>query len=548
MKHRIISLLTLFLCFAVFPAIAQRSRLATPPGILYGAAPLQPADRMVLATPDLKAIELQDNLNPTPYRYAVLLPAAITTERQGRWDEVPGGRIWRTEISSHGALALAAYFDLFELRPGEQLFLYAPDRSVVLGAFTEQNNRPERTFATSLLPGDRMLVEFFQPDGIRGLPAIRINEVAYAYRGVSDPVSNRSAGNCEVNIVCPEGQNWQEVKQGVVRISIKKLGALYWCTGSLVNNTRQDKTPYLLTADHCGTPATTSDLTQWVFYFRYEAPSCDYHAFVSANKSLTGAKVKAHGGDSGDDGSDFYLVVLTESIPDSFDVYMSGWSREDTAAGHGVSIHHPQGDVKKISTYTTPLQTSTYMGGPVLSHWKVTWSPTASGWGVTEGGSSGSPIYNEEGLIVGTLTGGFSMCDSASLDSPDFYGKFSYSWNSNGTDSAKRLDCWLDPDQTGQTKLPGIPLSVQTLPGGLPLQAWPNPFTDAIRISVPAGDREVRVMLYDLPGALRFTATIPRKSNVPQVLSPDLPPGLYILTVTDGERSSSIKVMKLKQE
>jgi PKD repeat protein len=72
---------------------------------------------------------------------------------------------------------------------------------------------------------------------------------------------------------------------------------------------------------------------------------------------------------------------------------------------------------------------------------------------VTEGGSSGSPIFNNSGRIVGDLTGGGSYCSTPT--SPDLYGKFSYSWDQNGSTAAERLKDWLDPDNTGITTLDG---------------------------------------------------------------------------------------------
>jgi hypothetical protein len=372
--------------------------------------------------------------------------------------------------------------------------------------------------------------------------------VAWAYRGVSNPEAGKSvsgnAGNCEVNVYCPEGDSWREQKQGVVRIQVKKLGALYWCTGSLVNNTRQNKKPYILTADHCGFSATTNDLSQWIFYFNFEAPSCTYAGYVSPKESITGAKTKAHGGDSGDNGSDFYLVLLNQSIPDTFHAYLNGWDRKDTASNAGVGIHHPQGDVKKISTYTDPLVSTNYMGGPVVSHWKVVWAGTSSGHGVTEGGSSGSPIFNNQGLIVGSLTGGYSMCDSGSLDSPDYYGKMSYSWASNGTDSTKRLDYWLDPDNTGVTYLPGTTLGIENKTGNPGLSLFPNPFTDRLNLSMNV-KYSFEIRIYDRIGCLCFRYHGDAQAAMPVTIYPaGLSPGVYLLQVTTDQSTLIRKIIK----
>jgi hypothetical protein len=160
-------------------------------------------------------------------------------------------------------------------------------------------------------------------------------------------------------------------------------------------------------------------------------------------------------------GSDFMLVLLTEEVPDNYSPYFMGWNAQDQPGEEGVTIHHPSGDIKKISTYTEPVD-SWQWGGTPNTHWRVFWAETESGWGVTEGGSSGAPLLNENGMIIGTLTGGLAACDPGGAgpgtgpDKPDYYGKFSYSWDQNGVTPDTRLKDCLDPDNTGIAFLPGM--------------------------------------------------------------------------------------------
>ncbi|HLP19255.1 MAG TPA: T9SS type A sorting domain-containing protein, partial [Chitinophagales bacterium] len=135
------------------------------------------------------------------------------------------------------------------------------------------------------------------------------------------------------------------------------------------------------------------------------------------------------------------------------DVYYAGWNSNGTASSSGFSIHHPDGDIKKISTYTQAI-TSTEWGNTVQdTHWNVKWAATTNGHGVTEPGSSGGPLFNNQGFIIGTLTGGNSFCTSP--NSPDQFGKLSYHWVSNGSANNRRLKPWLDPDNTGTISLDG---------------------------------------------------------------------------------------------
>jgi hypothetical protein len=102
-------------------------------------------------------------------------------------------------------------------------------------------------------------------------------------------------------------------------------------------------------------------------------------------------------------------------------------------------MHHPQGDIKKICQDTDSLLTASFAGAPC---WRVaSWEA-----GVTEGGSSGSPLYDQDKRIVGQLFGGQATC---SFLFNDYYGRFDQSWT-NG------LRTWLDPLGTNPTTLDGI--------------------------------------------------------------------------------------------
>ncbi len=240
---------------------------------------------------------------------------------------------------------------------------------------------------------------------------------------------------------------------------IKEGSKQFWCSGSLINNTKIDGTPYLITANHCGVDASEDDYSDWVFDFNFESPDCERPVFEPEKNTIYGSKLLANASGSVSSFSDFKLLLLNEEIPSDFSPYFVGWNRSGATSSQGVSIHHPQGDIKMISTYSQPLTSTQYHNSSEDlngKYWKVNWSETESGHGVTEGGSSGSPIYNNQGLLIGTLTGGDASCNSQ--DSPDWYGKFSYHWESNGNDSTTQLKYWLDPIDLGFEILNGTNL------------------------------------------------------------------------------------------
>jgi len=412
---------------------------------------LQPMSSKNVLAEDSKFIK-----DGTPQRIGYSLNTALSPENSGTWTDLPkGGRIWQLQIKSPSALALGVYYDHFHLPIGSKLFLYNEDKTQVIGAFTWLNNDESGVFATEMIHGDIVNLEYFEPEKAISKPIIHINEVAYFYRGVTiqkNPTWTEPSEACEVNINCsPVGDNWQDEKKGVALMNIK-IGANYYiCTGSLVNNTNQNCTPYFLSAYHCYEGASAADLNQWIFYFNYESSGCTTPTTQPGANSMTGASLKATGNISG--GSDFVLVQLNQTVPVSYNPYMNGWNRANSVTGPGVCIHHPAGSIKKISTYSSALTSVTWTGCLTNGHWRVVWSSNANGWGVTEGGSSGSPIFDANSRIVGTLSGGASYCSAQS--SPDYYGKFYYHWDLNGATSSVRLKDWLDPAGSNPLTLDG---------------------------------------------------------------------------------------------
>lgn len=394
-----------------------------------------------------------------PYKIGFTIATDFSPFNSGTWFTLANGdKVWKMEIKSADAEALAVYFKDFKLSDDAELFMYNKNKSQVIGAFTSENNPESGYFATELIEGDVVIFEYHVSEKQSEQNPFTISEVAYVYKdsGFSTYKGFDGSGSCEVNINCVEGQEWQQQKKGVARIQVKQGGSLFWCTGSLINSTKNDFTPYFLTANHCGSNSSTADYNQWVFYFNYESIDCDDPANEPTPNTMTGASLLANANGT-NSSSDFKLMLLNDDVPEIYDPYFNGWSRSLLASNAGVGIHHPQGDIKKISTYTSPLSSSDYDADGDNSngfYWRVVWEETASGHGVTEGGSSGSPIFNPDGSIVGTLSGGGASCSDLTL--PDYYGKISYSWESNGTTNNKQLRPWLDPLNTGVSSHRGV--------------------------------------------------------------------------------------------
>ncbi|NLA25000.1 MAG: PKD domain-containing protein, partial [Bacteroidales bacterium] len=465
-------ILTFLFLFGSISSFAQISFGGTPPSFLDSKIH-EEIDMLTISAPDMQAIMLEDaedEKNGTLYKVARLVSTDININNSGTWTTLENGReIWRLHIKSKGARGLALHFDRFNIPIGSKLFVYSPDKETVLGSFTSFNNLGNDATSIGLLPGEELIVEYVSPNKnskydhpVRsGLnePDFQLSRISYIYRGMdlfgyeAKYTDFGASESCQVNVNCSEGANWQNQKKGVAHIYVVEGYYGGFCSGSLVNNTANDGTPYFLTADHCGGTATTNEFNQWIFRFNYEASGCSNPSYEPNANSITGCTRVARGPLHG--ASDFLLLELKQTPPASYGVVYNGWNRVNSGSPSGVSIHHPAGDIKKISTYTSTLTSMTYNGqsetGATNAHWRVTWTPTANGHGVTEGGSSGSPIFDNNGRIVGTLSGGSSYCSAP--NNPDLYGKFYYHWNQYGSSNANKLQPWLDPSNTGATTL-----------------------------------------------------------------------------------------------
>lgn len=502
--------------------------------------------------PDVEKLKEEDAFTDKygiAMRFAEAVPVNIDLAEQGRWmNLIDGSRICRLAVTSEGAQALIMYYSDFRIPDDGKLFLYSENKKQTAGAFTSFNNRDGGVFATEMIYGETTILEYHQPAGSSELPKIVIHEAGYVYRTADRIFGTRGFGNsdsCEVNVKCVEGTDWANQANGVARIIVKAGTSSLWCTGSLVNNTRQDHAPYFLTADHCGANASAEDYDNWIFYFRYQGDQCGNPAndFGFNFYTMVGATKVASAGGAGVE-SDFKLLLLNESVPLDYNPFYNGWSTLDEPSPDGVTIHHPQGDIKKISTYTQPLVSTNWSTIP-NTHWRVIWAATETNHGVTEGGSSGSPIFGSSGLIMGQLTGGEASC--IEQNSPDYYGKFSYSWDQIGDTDTTKLKPWLDPGNTGVETLTGLVKINEPETKTTHYRIYPNPTTGVTFLDTgnndPSAINEISVI--DLTGRVLLRMK-PLAGINPVVLDlSGMEKGVYFVLInTEGKKVTSLKLIR----
>lgn len=386
---------------------------------------------------DSQAIDHQETNNKT-LRFAWPIATSISFAHEAEERESSSGQwVQRLGIKAIGAKSIYLEISNFHLSEGDEFYVYSENRAYVLGAFTAYNNNAQHLITIQPVPGELIYLEMVRNRIEK--PDFTIERVYYDFLGVHGFFKDAyygSSGDCEVDIKCWEGNDWQREKRAVCRI----LSSGQLCTGTLVNNTREDARPFILTANHCINTADQAHNS--IYFFNYESESC-YGPDGSVLQSLSGSELRAttyH--------LDFTLTELFASIPPSFNPYFAGINFSDEHDGPYTVIHHPQGDVKKISRDFGPITTANYGGGyDFNSHWKVAkWDV-----GTTEGGSSGSPIFDDRHRIVGTLTGGEATCTHLIND---YFSKINLAWDEY-PGITQQLRYWLDPDMLNVTELRG---------------------------------------------------------------------------------------------
>ncbi len=429
-KQLILTLATFLLAGSA--VVAQISHGGTPRS--WSAAKTAATDVPVVKMPavDVAALQAEDAINDAlkvgPWRFGHNHIVNLGINNAGVWEELKGGdRVWRIAVESPGALSINMEFHEYVLPEGAQVFIYNEDRTEVLGAFTHENNKAHGQLGVTLIQGDKAYVEYFEPANVRGQGALRIGQVTHGYRDLFRYAKGLGdSGNCNNNVICPVGDNWRDQIRSVAIIVVGGSGA---CTGTLVNNTASDGTPYFLSANHCGTNSTN-----WVFRFNWESPVCAQNQNGPTNQTVSGGTLRAANA-----GSDFALHEMSAAPPAGYNVFYSGWDNSGNTPTSQVGIHHPSGDIKKIS-FDNNSASAVSWGGAAC--WQV------ANWedGTTEPGSSGSGLWDQNGRLIGQLYGGSASCQS---NTDDNYGRFDVSWN--GASSSTRLRDWLDPGNTGNT-------------------------------------------------------------------------------------------------
>lgn len=479
MKHNSLFFLVLswsfFFCSAAFAQISYGGRPINPPILREGALRSAVVDSAGTNSSfggmgifEMPAIDLDSVMREDPaeegnnlrsYRFAHKFFTKIEKKKDAALTVLPDGtKVWQIHIHSRGANSINVLLTDFELPPGGKLFAYnSPDSTTgagslthVIGSFDYRNNSPERILPLRPVAGESITIEYSEPVDVPFEGKFTVSEVNHDYRGFfrrEPDIDDTRKYSCMPDALCSEAD--EHLIRSTVLLIIDGTIA---CTGVLVNNTNNDSTPYILTAVHCLNDSLEYGISRRqdhyistsgtvITFFNYNRPICGTQLKGTEEMTVAQAYPRIIL-----EQRDVALLELREKPPVYYNAYYAGWNMsESESAGTHSNLHHPAAAVKKYGQTDADLSVVTYPSRSenfeTMVHWKVPAWTTGS----THGGSSGSPLFDKNGLVVGTLTGGTSECRNGAPNGSDYFTILYKSWKMDNS----QLKTYLDPGDKG---------------------------------------------------------------------------------------------------
>lgn len=425
-------LLSFFFCLVIGTSFAQVVEVGLPKS---WNEPELSGDITTWNAPgfDLEIISKEDQKNDAskdqPWRFGYKYDVHIEFSSADFEVLENGDRVWRYAFECPTALSINLLLENYQLPDGAQLFLYDEGKTNFIGAYTSLNNRQDGLLGTELVHGEKIILEYYLPANASFDGSFTISSVIHGYRSLNNieqqlAESLNSSGDCHYDVECPLGNGWEDEIRSVAMIIVGGNGV---CTGALINNTCEDGRPLFLSANHCLTSSTGS----WAFRFNWKtAPGSETCATIGTsvdpgppyNQTANGATVLINGQEA-----DHLLLELDNLSPTNiidWNLFFSGWDRSDNESlQNATCIHHPSADVMKISRENDSPYHNTIGNASV-------WWVDQYEMGVTEGGSSGSPLYDQNHRIIGQLFGGTAACSGTNPNTGnDYFGRLGVAWD-----------------------------------------------------------------------------------------------------------------------
>lgn len=368
-----------------------------------------------------------DGQSGHPYRVGVKLQVpggeggVLTPTNAGVWSDLPdGSRIWRLAISSPGAQALALTFQRFQLPPGGRLLISGSDPEFPANVFIGQGRGTNGSLSPKPTPGDSIYVEYHHPANAQAA-RIEIDGLVHNYRSfpkASARFGDRGVINpCHVDVRCRTVP--PDVRDAVGLLYFVDGGFSYVCSGTLLSDLDTNTwAAWFLTAQHCINSHAVAD-TAVVFWF-YQTPTCNAAPpSIFSVPTTSGASLLSFSPQAG--GFDHSFLRLDDDL--LYGQGTAGYNANPLSDNNAsvFNVSHPAGTFRRyasgVTTFVGPDCSATIFS----AYSRVDWLPSE---GFTEGGSSGSALFdsdwNVRGQLQGTCSFGPTDCASASVMNHQF--------------------------------------------------------------------------------------------------------------------------------
>jgi V8-like Glu-specific endopeptidase len=343
-----------------------------------------------------------------------------------------GGFVWTGIVEASGASAVRLHFTGFDLPEGAEMYVYGKDGQAA-GPYTGRGPVGNGELYTHSIFGDQISVQLFQNGAPARLPSgLMLESVGYIGPRFLKAViptpetapSSIEKAFCSYNESCVNGAACSssnavaDARQAIASILYQSGGGYYICTGGLIADTVASATPYFLTANHCVSSNNVASSVETFFDYVTNCSGSNCTQPYNNTGDTVGATVL-----SASSNTDHSLLLLTGApITADGTVAFMGWNSTPVANSNGTNLYrisHPSGAPQAYSEHDVDTGAGTCRTLP-----RGNFIYSNDTYGATEGGSSGSPVVDGNGRVVGQLYGACgtdvnNVCNSAANSTVD---------------------------------------------------------------------------------------------------------------------------------
>ncbi len=410
-----------------------------------------------------------------PYRFAYAKAVNWNMENSGSWTNLANGdRLWILGITYEGAQSVSVTLGQLNMPKGGRLYLYSDNHLECIGPLTETDNSTQ-SITLPHVQGVTLFVEYYEPRQYRGEGSLAVSFVAGAYRSSVQDFEPLQA--CNEWIYDDElFATSSPIQSSVVHV-LTDYGQRY-ATAVMVNNSANDGRPYVILPAQ----ALMAEPSSLLFRFGFTNPHCIESLESCDFQFVSGAEVVVV-----DQNKGLALLELNKAPLSNWDAYYAGWHIGDHMETNHYCIQHPKGLVKSYSHYV-----GEYM--PVLQGSDVFMGLAGLGHGQSDGGSIGSPLFDEDLDLVGIFVGGNTRCGIPG--GIDRFILLEEAWSAFAP--------FLNPLQQASERLPGmeLPDPIEVTEETDDLLVYPNPASEFVLLAGGPDLKVYSVCIYNSTGRM----------------------------------------------